>query len=236
MSVLAFRHVPYEHLGLIAPVLEAAGLRYEYVDLPLDLDRRVDLDSASGLVFMGGPMSVNDDLPYLRKEVTIIREAEGRGLPILGVCLGAQLIAKAFGASVYRNEVKEIGWYPVYWTAEAAEDSLLAGLPSPATVFHWHGETFDLPSDAIPLAYSDSCRNQAFRYGDCIYGLQFHLEVTPAMIGGWLEEDANAADLREVNHPVDPNAGSEELARLGEAVFRRWASLAGGQPSEVALF
>jgi GMP synthase-like glutamine amidotransferase len=87
MSVLVFRHVPYEHLGLIASVLEAAGLKYKYVDLPLDVDRRVDLESASGLVFMGGPMSVNDDLPYLRREIEIIREAAGKGLPILGVCL-----------------------------------------------------------------------------------------------------------------------------------------------------
>jgi GMP synthase-like glutamine amidotransferase len=235
MSVLVFRHVPYEHLGLIASVLEAAGLKYKYVDLPLDVDRRVDLESASGLVFMGGPMSVNDDLPYLRREIEIIREAAGKGLPILGVCLGAQLIAKAFGASVYRNEVKEIGWYPIYWTGEAAHDGLFAGLPGPATVFHWHGETFDLPPGAVRLSYSEACRIQAFRFGGNIYGLQFHLEVTPAMIGAWLAEDVNAADLRELDHPVDPGAGCQELARLGAAVFGRWASLAGGQPSELGI-
>jgi GMP synthase-like glutamine amidotransferase len=235
MSVLVFRHVPYEHLGLIAPVLEAAGLEYEYLDLSLGFARRVELESASGLVFMGGPMSANDDLACLRREVEIIREAAATSLPVLGVCLGAQLIAKAFGARVYRNEVKEIGWYPVYWTGEAAHDGLFAGLPGPATVFHWHGETFDLPSGAVRLSYSDACRNQAFRYGDYIYGLQFHLEVTPAMIGAWLAEDANAADLREVDHPVDPEAGSAHLARLGMAVFGRWASLAGGQPPRMAV-
>jgi GMP synthase-like glutamine amidotransferase len=147
---------------------------------------------------------------------------------MLGVCLGAQLIAKALGARVYPNAVKEIGWYPVHWTAAAAGDALLAGMPDPATVFHWHGETFDLPDNAVWLGYSDACRNQAFRCGGNIYGLQFHLEVTPAMIAGWIEEDANAGDVREISRPIDPEAGAADLARMAADVFGRWAALAGG--------
>jgi GMP synthase (glutamine-hydrolysing) len=227
MSILVFRHVSYEHLGLIGPALEAAGMGYEYVDLPSDIHRPVDVASAQGLIFMGGPMSVNDDLDYMRMEVEIIQQAASMGLPVLGICLGSQLIAKAFGAPVYRNAVKEIGWYPVHWTRAAAGDALFAGMPDPALVFHWHGETFDLPDRAVWLGYSDACRNQAFRCGENIYGLQFHLEVTPAMIAGWIEEDANAADVREVTRPIDPAAGAADLARMGAAVFGSWAALVG---------
>ncbi len=230
MRILVFRHVPYEHLGLIAPALEAAGLEYEYVDLPRDANRPLELETARGLIFMGGPMSVNDDLDYVRREIEVIRQAARRGLPMLGVCLGSQLIAKALGARVYRNTVKEIGWFPVRWTEAAAEDALLAGLPNPATVFHWHGETFDLPEGAAWLASSDACRHQAFRCGENIYGLQFHLEVTPGMIAGWLQEDENSADVREVPQPIDPEAGAAELARMGEVVFGRWAALVRSRP------
>jgi GMP synthase-like glutamine amidotransferase len=230
MSMLVFRHAPYEHLGLIGPALEAAGLEYEYVDLPPDANRPLDMEAARGLIFMGGPMSVNDDLDYVRREMDVIRQAERRGLPMLGVCLGAQLIAKALGARVYRNAVKEIGWFPVRWSEAAAEDALLAGLPDPATVFHWHGETFDLPEGAVRLASSGACRNQAFRRGANIYGLQFHLEVTPPMISEWLAEDANSADVREVAQPIDPEAGAAELARMAETVFGRWTALVGTRP------
>jgi GMP synthase-like glutamine amidotransferase len=230
MGVLVFRHVPYEHLGLIAPALEAAGLEYEYVDLPSDANRPLDLKAAGGLIFMGGPRSVNDDLDYVRREIEVIRQAAHRGFPMLGVCLGAQLIAKALGARVYRNAVKEIGWFPVRWREAAAEDALLAGLPNPATVFHWHGETFDLPEGAVWLASSGACRHQAFRCGGNIYGLQFHLEVTPGMIAGWIEEDENSADVREVAPPIDPEAGAAELARMGAAVFGRWAALVRNRP------
>lgn len=224
MSILVFRHVPYEHLGLIAPALEAAGLTYEYIDLPLDITRPVNLEAAQGVIFMGGPMSVNDGLDYVNRELATVREAAQRQLPVLGVCLGAQLIAKALGARVYRNAVKEIGWYPVHWTDAGSADPLLAGLPNPATVFHWHGETFDLPEGGAWLGYSDGCRHQAFRRGANIYGLQFHLEVTPAMITGWLKEDENEADVREVTAPIDPEAGAAELARMGKTVFGRWAA------------
>src|SRR5207302_710127 len=132
-------------------------------------------------------MSVNDNLPYIRRELDLIREAASLGKAILGVCLGTQLIAKALGASVYPNSLKEIGWYPICWTGAASDDFLHRGLTAPETVFHWHSETFDLPPGAELLAYSDRCRHQAYRVGDKIYGLQFHLEVTPAMVADWLE-------------------------------------------------
>jgi GMP synthase-like glutamine amidotransferase len=172
------QHVEFEGLGSIAPWLKAAGYEitntrfFESAKLP-DL-KKIDL-----LVVMGGPMSVNDedDFPWLIYEKQFIREAIHSGKPVLGICLGAQLIASAAGAGVYRNSVKEIGWFPIYGIS--SQDRSIFSFPPKVEVFHWHGETFDLPSGAIRLAKSDGCENQAFQIGKSVIGLQFHLETTP---------------------------------------------------------
>ncbi len=170
-------------------------------------------------------MSVNDDLPYLRRELEIIAAAAARRQPVLGICLGAQLIAKAMGARVYRNAEKEIGWYPVHFTQAAAQDPLLGGVESPQELFHWHSETFDLPAGAVPLASSALCRNQAFHIGNVLYGFQFHLEVTPEMIADWCTHDENCGDVKELSSPLDPKKNKENLRRLSQQVFSRWARL-----------
>lgn len=216
--VFAFRHVPFEDLGLIRPPLEERGISIEYADLYRPGAPLPDVTRAAGLIFMGGPMSANDDLPYLRQELQLIAQAVERSQPLLGVCLGAQLIAKAVGAKVYRNAVKEIGWFDVHLTKPAARDALFAGVGPAETVFHWHGETFDLPPGAEWLASSKACRNQAFRIGANVYGLQFHLEVTPAMIEDWCAQSANCAD-------VDPRRNAARLADLSSLVFGRWCDL-----------
>ena len=226
--MLAFRHVPFEDVGLIAPALAARGIELLYDDAFRETDAHPDWHSAAGLIFMGGPMSANDALPFIQREIGIIEAALAARRPVLGVCLGAQLLARALGARVYRNPVKEIGWAPVYWTEAARQDHLFEGLPSPETVFHWHGETFDLPAGAEWLAWSDACRNQAFRAGSNAYGLQFHLEVTPEMISTWCSEDANSGDVRELAAPIDPHAHAAGVARLAATVFDRWASLLSG--------
>lgn len=223
--ILAFRHVPFEPLGLLQPVLAERNIVFEYVDLPSDPERNVDIASASGLIFMGGPMSVNDDLPFIRRELIRISDAAARGTPLLGLCLGSQLIAKALGAKVYPNGVKEIGWAPVTWTAAASRDPLLRGLSAPEQMFHWHGDTFDLPRGAELLASSEVCRHQAFRVGRNIYGLQFHLEVTPGMIADWCTEDTNCGSLREVTTPIDPFAHAARMRELSFLVFDRWCEL-----------
>ena len=170
-------------------------------------------------------MSANDDLPWIQHEIAAIREAVHRGIPVLGICLGAQLIARALGARVFRNPEKEIGWSPLHWTAAATTDPLFHGFSAPETVFQWHGETFDLPPDAEWLAYSEACRNQAFRAGAGVYGLQFHLEVTPAMIADWCAQDANCGDVRELEAPIDPRRNAARLAALSNIVFGRWCNL-----------
>ena len=184
-----------------------------------------DVGSAAGLIFMGGPMSANDDFAYLRQELECIRQAVERGQPVLGVCLGSQLLAKAMGARVYKNSTKEIGWFDVQLTDAGRQDALLSGLDSPEAVFHWHGETFDLPDGATWLAYSECCRHQAFRVGSNIYGLQFHLEVTPEMIADWCRQDENCGDVRELESALDPQFNQERLAALSRLVFGRWCAL-----------
>src|SRR5690242_17631942 len=148
MRVVAFRHVPFEGLGLIQPALEDRGVSIEFADLYRDGAAMPDVGSAAGLIFMGGPMSANDEFVYLRQELGCIRQAVERGQPVLGVCLGSQLLAKAMGARVYKNSTKEIGWFDVQLTDAGRRDALLSGLDSPEAVFHWHGETFDLPDGA----------------------------------------------------------------------------------------
>jgi GMP synthase (glutamine-hydrolysing) len=221
MDIVVIRHVPFEHAGYIAPVLEDRNCRILYYDI----GAKVDYPRAGALILMGGPMSANDPDPWVRDELQLIKRAMKQGIPVLGVCLGAQMVAKALGSRVYRNPVREIGWFPIEWQPAAARDALFHGLNGPETVFHWHGETFGLPSGSVWLAASERCQNQAFRYGDNVYGLQFHLEVTPDMIAEWTRQDANCGDVRELEIPLDTNVNSVRQRELAELVFGRWADL-----------
>ena len=225
MRVLAFRHVPFEHLGRIEPELVRRGIGIDYADLYQPGAAAPDPARYDGLIFMGGAMSVNDGLPYLGREAGWIAQAVEAGRPMLGVCLGAQLIAKALGARVYPNPVKEIGWFEIELTGEGAADPLFAGAAQRETVFQWHGETFDLPPGARWLASSPACRHQAFRVGSSAYALQFHLEVTPEMIAEWCAQDLNCGDLREVRTLIDNGHNSARLEALALQVLGRWCDL-----------
>jgi GMP synthase-like glutamine amidotransferase len=225
MKVLAFRHVPFEDVGHIRPVLEARGVAVEGVDLYRPGSAAPDITTADALIFMGGPMSVNDGLPYLEAEMSLIREAVGRGQPVFGVCLGAQLIAKALGARVQPNPQKEIGWFDIELTEAAREDAVFGGLEATVKIFQWHGETFDLPEGATLLATSVACRNQAFRLGATTYGIQFHPEVTPDMISDWCRQDANCGDVCELSAPIDPHAHERHLEELAAVIFSRWITV-----------
>ena len=173
-----FQHVPFEGLGSIQPWLDAAGYEVTCTRF-FESARLPELDDVDFLIAMGGPMSVNDDeaLPWLVPEKHFMRRAVKAGKPVLGVCLGAQLIASAMGARVHPQEVKEIGWFPVHGVDGVGS----TGFRFPGTVeaFHWHGETFDLPPGAVRLAHSDGCENQAFQVGRSVIGVQCHLETTP---------------------------------------------------------
>jgi len=225
MRVLVFRHVPHEGLGHIESELVRRGIAIDYADLYQPAAAAPDPSLYDGLIFMGGPMSVNDGLPYLEREARWIAQAVEARRPVLGVCLGAQLIAKALGARVYPNPIKEIGWFEIGLTGEAADDPLFAGVGPRETVFQWHGETFDLPHGARLLASSAACRHQAFSVGSSTYGLQFHLEVTPEMIADWCSQDLNCGDMREVRTPIDYAYNAARLAALAQQVFGRWCDL-----------
>ncbi len=222
--VTVIRHVPFEGLGRIGPALDRAGLTFEYFDLFAGAAPPEPAVSPA-LILMGGPQSANDGEEYLRTELRLIEAMISAGKPVLGICLGAQLIAKTLGQRVYRNPAKEIGWFPLHFSPAAGGDPLLAGLPNPTTVLQWHGETFDLPAGAEHLASSALCRNQAFRFGSQVYGFQFHLETTPDMIADWCLQDSNCGDVRELAGPLDPYAFDREQEAAAEMVFGTWAGL-----------
>jgi GMP synthase (glutamine-hydrolysing) len=189
-EILVFQHDPFEDLGVFAEILERQAANYRVIRLFHGEIPTADWERVKALIVLGGPMRVQDEAsyPFLRWEKRIIDAAIAEQVAILGIGLGAQLIASTLGTSVYRGPVKEIGWSSVSLTPQGQVDSLLGYLPENATVFQWHGDGFDLPAGAIRLASSINFENQAFRIGKTIYGLQFHLEVKPRMIERWIDE------------------------------------------------
>jgi GMP synthase (glutamine-hydrolysing) len=226
MATLVLRHEKFEGLGYFAEALDACGIPFSYHDLGTNfLPEKYD-----ALVILGGPMSANDPLPGLAAELTLIEQALKNRIPMLGICLGAQLLAKALGARVYRNAELEIGWAPVHLTDAGKADPLFQGIASPTTFFHWHGETFDLPKGAEWLAYSAKCRHQAFRYGSHgshgshpsnVYGLQFHPEVSAEMIADWSTQPVNCGDVATLDAPIDPHAYTQ--ASPAAQIVKAWA-------------
>lgn len=211
MHLTILQHVPFEGPGAVLNWAAARGAAVRTVRLYAQ-DPLPDPRDPGLLVIMGGPMSVNDEaeLPWLAAEKRFIGEAIRLGRPVLGICLGAQLIAASLGARVYPAPCKEIGWFPVY--AEPCATPLMA-FPASLTVLHWHGETFDLPPGAVRLARSDVCENQAFQVGQTVIGLQFHLEMTPQN----LEQLLNACGHELVEGPVIQMA--EQMRAAGRHQF-----------------
>ena len=172
------QHVPFEGPGSMESWLKSHAYELTYTRF-FESTELPDSESIDFLVIMGGPMSVNDEdkFPWLVTEKKFVREVMGAGKPVLGICLGAQIIASAMGAIIYSSPEKEIGWFPVQGVDSSDETTFR--FPASETVFHWHGETFDLPPGAKHLAKSDSCENQAFQLVTSLIGLQFHPETTP---------------------------------------------------------
>lgn len=181
MNIHYLQHVPFEDLGSMEPHLLARGHELSCSPLYKNLLTHDPAD-VDWLIVLGGPMGVHDERvhPWLAEEKRFIRTVIEAGKPVLGICLGAQLIADVLGARVYQNAHREIGWYPVRREAAPLQSPYAALLPDEADVFHWHGDTFDLPDGARHLASSAACRNQAFVWERRVVGLQFHLETTQA--------------------------------------------------------
>jgi GMP synthase-like glutamine amidotransferase len=180
MNVHYLQHVPFEGLGSIAAWLRARGHEPTATRF-YDADRLPSLDAIDWLIVLGGPMSVHEEqaFPWLAEEKGFIRHAVEQGKGILGICLGAQLLAEILGAKVFPNPHKEIGWFPVRAASEAVRSGIFGDFPQELEVFHWHGETFELPAAATRVASSAACENQGFVYAGRVVALQFHLETTP---------------------------------------------------------
>ena len=235
-KVLVCQHVAYEILGTLNPLLKDHGLRIRYVNFDRHPDKRLQLSGYDALVILGGPMNLDqkDEYVHLEHEIDLIRAALDRDIPILGICLGAQLIAAALGASIYRSPVKEIGWYDLCLTEAGKSDPLLAPLKDCKKIFQWHGDTFDIPEGAVHLAKTTDCPNQAFRYGDRVYAFQFHLEVDEAMIYRWLKVPRHLQELAELEGKIDPEQIRAEtpqhiakMKQIGTQAFEAFIALIG---------
>jgi GMP synthase-like glutamine amidotransferase len=254
MRFHCLQHVSFETPGLLADAILERGYALRITDLSLGdvLPSTADFDA---LIIMGGPMSVHDEdsCPWLKAEKELIAAAIGEKKKVLGICLGAQLIAEVAGGRVYPNPQKEIGFWPVYWTRAA--ESLFAGIQGQGSVpaigqrplvtnaFHWHGETFDLPPGAVLLASTPACPNQGFMLGDHVLGLQFHPEVTPGIIRAMIDHEGHeltdapyiqtaAEMLQQAEVMLSPAAGrlSAPAGMLNQA-----AILQSPHPAESAL-
>ena len=202
-KVLVIKNARLEGPGTVGTLLESDG--YDLQIISAKKEKIPKLDHSMVLV-LGAPESANDDFQYLKDELALIREAAQKNIPTLGICLGSQLIAKAFGARVYPGSRKEIGFYHDIKIDEASKSSLFSGISDPFTVFHWHGDTFDIPTGAKRLAYSE-LYNQAFQYGSAI-GVQFHFEVDSDIVKSWLDntqEDLNIPyiDPKKIRSDID---------------------------------
>jgi GMP synthase (glutamine-hydrolysing) len=183
LDIRVFEHVPFEGIGSMAAWAAQRGHRVGHTRFHAG-DAPPAPSAYDFLIVMGGPMGVHDEdaLPWMREEKRALAAALGAGKSVLGICLGAQLLADVLGAPVTRNRLPEIGWHPVRLAAEAGGTWLAEAFPAAFTAFHWHGDTFAIPAGAVPLGSSDACAAQGFLYGDRALALQFHPEATPESV------------------------------------------------------
>lgn len=230
-KILVFQHVPYEPLGTLDPLLKESGFRIRYVNFGREPRSRPALEKYEALIVLGGPMNSDqiDTFPNLITEVEIIREAVEQEMSVLGICLGAQLLAKALGGSVSRNAVREIGWYDVDLTAAGTSDPVLSTFAKRQQVFQWHQDGISLPPGAVRLAGSVASPVQAFRHGVHAYGFQFHLEASRSLIERWLTVPQHRAVLEEERDNIDVQAIRactedviDSLEALSRETFSRW--------------
>lgn len=230
LPVAIFRHSPTEGPGYFAIFLEQHGIPWRLIAIDEGEPLPASTDGFSGLCFMGGPMSVNDPLPWIEPVCRLIRDAVEKDIPVIGHCLGGQLMSKALGGEVTRNPVKEIGWGSAGAENNAAAQHWLGNFASQAgTVFQWHGETFSIPAGAERLLSSQFCANQMFALGPHL-GMQCHVEMTPEMIrtwcGQWADEALAVADQESAQTPATMQAEMMQrlpvMRQLSEQLYSVW--------------
>jgi GMP synthase-like glutamine amidotransferase len=232
MDVLVIEHMDMAGPGALGAVLETAGARLDLRDAGAGDAMPADADGHQGLVVLGGMMNANDDAgyPHLAACVELIRAFHARGKPVLGICLGGQLIARAFDAAVWRGGARERGFVPIAHTQAAARDALLAGLAPPHWLMQWHDDSFEVPAGAARLMTNEACRNQAFRIGEATYAFQCHFEVTRPLVETWLAScEAPPTDPIDIDFfgRIDDELTRHVDASMAfcDAVGRRWAAL-----------
>jgi GMP synthase (glutamine-hydrolysing) len=220
-KVLAIYHVAHERLGGLDKPLRAAKITLVPFNAASPKARwPKHATDYAGYIVMGGPMGVYEQAkhPFLAREITLLSQAVRADRPVLGICLGAQLLAAALGARVLRNPTKEIGWHPVMREPGADSDRMCDAFGQTETVFQWHGDTYELPRGAVRLFSSPLCPEQAFRFGERAHGFQFHVEVTPVMVRAWLVK--NKKELADLKGQIDSSAIRAQIrqhsARLQE--------------------
>ena len=216
-SAVAVRHVAFEDLGLLAPVLEGEGWDVAFCDAAVDDLHHASIRDAELMICLGGPIGVyeTDNYPFLNAEIALLEYRLSHNLPTLGICLGSQLMAKALGARVFKGPVKEIGWGAVGLSEPGQSSCLKALQDDEAVVLHWHGDTFDLPRQATRLASNQNYENQAFAHGRNALALQFHLEADPRQLEEWY-----------VGHAAELAAAQISIADLRAATRRHASGLA----------
>ncbi|MCP8900930.1 glutamine amidotransferase [Gilvimarinus xylanilyticus] len=228
-TALALYHIDFEKLGTLEPVLAERGYQLEYINACTADLTRIDASEPELLIILGGPMGVDDgDLyPFMKTELELVKRRLESGKPLLGICLGAQFIARAAGAAVKPSGVKEIGFVPIKLTPEGEASPLAALKDTP--VLHWHGDAFAIPDQAVHLASTDICATQAFSLGDNVLALQFHLEADPQHIERWLvghncEISGAGIDPRDIRRQAGQATG---LAAKAREVLSAWLNQLG---------
>lgn len=234
--ILVFQHVAAEPLGTLDPLIRRRGHRIRFANFEREPEAQPNVDRYRGLIVLGGPMNVEDQAqrPHLRTELLAIERMLEQGKPVLGICLGAQLLAHVLGAPVRRHDCSEIGWHRLDLTEAGTSDPVLGALGGSTPVFQWHSYRFDVPQGAAHLARTETCAAQAFRWADSAYGFQFHLEMDEALIERWLANPGYQRDLAEL--PPDRRADTiradtrkhvEHMQAQAEAVFNGFLDLVG---------
>lgn len=237
-EIIVLQHAACEGPGTIADALSARGIHARTIRSDLGEQVPSDLGAASGLVAMGGPMGVceQEQFAFLSRELRLIEKTIHGGLPVLGICLGSQLLAAALGSRVYKGSQKEIGWHSVSVEPGASGDPLFRHLPARLDAFHWHGDIFDLPEGAVALARSERTSCQAFCYEQA-YGILFHMEVTQGSIEGMVEtfrDELAEAHISGQAILADTVPRLAQLQSIGSEVFREWAAMVTSQAMGLA--
>lgn len=227
-SVYIFRHIKNEGPGYLAEFLNSHRIPQQLVRIDQDEPFPKSLDHVSGLVFMGGTMSVNDSLPWIPRALQVIQTAYRKKIPVLGHCLGGQLMAKALGAEITRNPVPEFGWHDVEISPETEPGDWVKDLPGHFPAFHWHNETFGLPDGSVRILENEHCLNQGFVYQNSL-ALQCHIEMTKEMVNDWLAHSLDSLPRSEIPSVQDPpqmleqlNTRLDKMQRAANVLYGHW--------------